>query len=216
VSPDTLTFARPPTGQRRERILAAALDAFSERGYTATTIADVRERSGASVGSIYHHFGDKEGIAAALYVECLRDFQEGFLQALAEERSAERGIKAMVRQHLRWVEANPKAAAFLADRREAEVAAAADERVRELNRVTLGIVRDWLRPHVEAGRMRRMPLRLFYVVALGPAQEYTRHWLRDPQANPIGAAEPVLAQAAWDALRAPAGRRQKSETKENP
>jgi hypothetical protein len=37
---------------------------------------------------------------------------------------------------------------------------------------------------------------------LGPAQEYTRHWLRDPDSNPIARAEGALAQAAWDAVRA--------------
>lgn len=196
-----MTTKTRPAG-RRERILEAALDAFTERGYAATTIADVRARSGASVGSIYHHFGDKEGIAAALYVECLRDYQREFVEAFAPERSAERGVKAMVRQHLRWVESHPKAAAFLAHRHEAEVAAAAAERVRELNAQAFGAVREWLAEHVRAGRIKRMPLHLFYVVVLGPAQEFTRHWLRDPEANPIGPAQSVLAQAAWDALRA--------------
>jgi AcrR family transcriptional regulator len=195
--------ARGRSAARRERILEAALDAFTECGYAATTIADVRERSGASVGSIYHHFGDKEGIAAALYVECVRDFQQAILDALADHRSAERGIKAIVRRHLRWVQANPKAAAFLVDRREAEVAAAAEQRVQELNLATFAAIREWLTAHIEAGRLRQLPLRLIYVVALGPAQEYTRHWLRDPEANPIGPAAPVLAQAAWDALRVP-------------
>jgi AcrR family transcriptional regulator len=212
--PGSATAPLPRARARRGRILAAALEVFTEKGYAATTIADVRERSGASVGSIYHHFGDKEGIAAALYVECLHDYQEAFLDAFAGERSAERGVKAMVRQHLRWVEANAMAASFLANSHGAEVTAAADERVRELNLDTLEVVREWVDRHVEGGRLRRLSLRLFYVVALGPAQEYTRHWLRDPEANPIGPAEPVLAQAAWDALRAPAGRRQKSDTKE--
>ncbi len=50
---------------RRDQILAAALGAFAEKGFAAATIEDVRERSGASTGSIYHHFGDKEGLAAA-------------------------------------------------------------------------------------------------------------------------------------------------------
>ena len=50
---------------RKQAILEAALAAFLQKGVLATTIDDVRERSGASVGSIYHHYGSKEGIAAA-------------------------------------------------------------------------------------------------------------------------------------------------------
>jgi len=40
-------------------------------------MADIRVRARASIGSIYHHFRSKEQLAAALYVEGLRDYQEG-------------------------------------------------------------------------------------------------------------------------------------------
>lgn len=186
---------------RRTRILDAALDAFSERGYEATTIADVRERSGASVGSIYHHFGDKEGIAAMVYVDALRDYQSGVRAVLSRTPDAERAIRRLVAQHLEWVEANPNRAAFLLERREPEVAAASAAEVRALNHEVLAAVREWLRPHLEAGVIRRMPLELFYVIVLGPSQEYARHWLRDPDPRRITAARRVLSRAAWDAVR---------------
>ncbi len=41
--------------------------AFTESGFAAATVDDVRRRSGASVGSIYHHFGGKQELAEALY-----------------------------------------------------------------------------------------------------------------------------------------------------
>src|SRR5215470_14374357 len=65
--------------RRRKSILDAALACFLERGVAATTTEEIRDRSGASIGSIYHHFGDKEGLAGALYVEGIRSYQEGFL-----------------------------------------------------------------------------------------------------------------------------------------
>ena len=51
----------------RQQVLDAVLTLFSERGYFATTVQDISSESGVSVGSIYHHFGDKEGIARSLY-----------------------------------------------------------------------------------------------------------------------------------------------------
>jgi AcrR family transcriptional regulator len=185
---------------RRAEILDAALASFAERGYAATTIADLRRRSGASVGSIYHRFGDKEGVAAELYLECLADYQRGVAEVLRRDPGAEQGIKGLVRHHLRWVESSPRRAAFLFDRREAEAGAA--EQVRELNLELLALVREWLRPHVAAGRIRRMPLQLLYVIVIGPSQEYARHWLRDPERGPIRRAERPLADAAWNAVRA--------------
>lgn len=49
------------------KVLDAALRLFSERGYFATSVQDISRVSGVSVGSLYHHFGDKEGIARSLY-----------------------------------------------------------------------------------------------------------------------------------------------------
>src|ERR1044072_5609834 len=68
------------SASRKDEILEAALGSFAATGGTA--IEEVRKRSGASVGSIYHHFGGKDGIAAALYVQILRGYQEGVARAL--------------------------------------------------------------------------------------------------------------------------------------
>ncbi len=51
----------------RQLVLDTVLALFSERGYFATSVQDISRESGVSVGSLYHHFGDKAGIARALY-----------------------------------------------------------------------------------------------------------------------------------------------------
>ena len=53
---------------RKQEILQAALACFTEFGVEATTIEMIRDRSGASIGSVYHHFGNRERIIAALYL----------------------------------------------------------------------------------------------------------------------------------------------------
>lgn len=55
--------ARATTPARRATILKAALGCFIGQGVEATTIDDIRRASGSSIGSLYHHFGNKEGIA---------------------------------------------------------------------------------------------------------------------------------------------------------
>eukprot|EP01030_Chromulinospumella_sphaerica_P002207 gene2207-2161_t len=54
--PPTSSPAEAPT-DRRQDILNAALACAAEGGVDAVTIDGVRARCGASVGSIYHHFG---------------------------------------------------------------------------------------------------------------------------------------------------------------
>ena len=51
----------------RERILAAAADAFLEHWYDDVTIASVAERAGVSGQTVINHFGGKEQLAAAAH-----------------------------------------------------------------------------------------------------------------------------------------------------
>ena len=48
--------------QRREAILAAALDEFSARGFAATRLDDIAKRAGVAKGTIYLYFRDKESL----------------------------------------------------------------------------------------------------------------------------------------------------------
>jgi AcrR family transcriptional regulator len=188
---------------RRQAILDAALRSFSEKGVAASTVEDVRRLSGASVGSIYHHFGDKEGIAAALYVEALRDYQQGFLEIVRRAPEAGRGVRALVRHHLRWVAAHRDLARFLLT----GAPPGAAERLEPLNRELFAATGAWVDAEVEAGRLRRLPRDLLYTVLIGPAQEFSRLWLGGRTRTSMRSAERALAQAAWDALRNTEGER---------
>src|SRR6516225_8316567 len=55
------------TGATQQRILDAATEVFATRGFTAATMADVVAGSGASIGSIYHHFGGKSELFGAIF-----------------------------------------------------------------------------------------------------------------------------------------------------
>jgi AcrR family transcriptional regulator len=56
------------TAARRDAILRAALDEFSERGFASARLDDVARRAGVAKGTIYLYFHDKE----ALFQELIR------------------------------------------------------------------------------------------------------------------------------------------------
>ncbi|HEY2518128.1 MAG TPA: helix-turn-helix domain-containing protein, partial [Polyangiaceae bacterium] len=113
--------ARAATGERRRKILDAALRCFADEGYEATTLSHIRARSGASTGSIYHLFASKEEIAGAVYVDGLRCYQEGFLAVVEQRESPEAMVRACVEFYLEWVEANERLARFIVHTRHAEL-----------------------------------------------------------------------------------------------
>jgi len=187
--------------RRRKSILDAALACFLERGIAATTTEEIRERSGASIGSIYHHFGDKEGIAAALYLEGIRSYQEGFLRTLGRHRAARPGIEGAVRYHLRWLEENPERARYLFAVREPQMAGSVHAEVRELNRHFYGAVEGWVTPHMRAGVLRTLSADLLQALWFGPAQHFARLWLAGLAPSGLSRAGRLLPEAAWQAVR---------------
>jgi len=178
---------------RRKSILEAALESFGATG--ATTIEDVRRRSGASVGSIYHHFGGKDGIEAALYAEILRGYQAGVLRALERAADAESGVRALVRHHLRWVERNPERARFLLQGGVAREQLG--EELKVLNQAMFAAVGDWVERQPAIRPLRR---ETFYAAVFGPAQELSRSWLAG-RTRSLRRLEGELAEVAWRAVR---------------
>mgnify|MGYP006202907829 CR=1 FL=1 len=66
-------------------IFRKALRLFNEQGIEATTIEMIRDRSGASIGSLYHHFGNKERIIGALYLAGTAQYAELLERAIFGE-----------------------------------------------------------------------------------------------------------------------------------
>ena len=50
----------------RERVTIAALDLFTEKGYSRTTLVDIAKRIGMTRGAVYWHFDGKPDLLAAL------------------------------------------------------------------------------------------------------------------------------------------------------
>jgi len=61
-----------PKGYDRDAAVAAARELFWERGYEATSIADLEQHLGLSRSSIYHEFGSKHGLFEAA-LDCYAD-----------------------------------------------------------------------------------------------------------------------------------------------
>ena len=182
--------------------MAAALELFASRGYAATTIEDVRDASGASTGSIYHHFGSKLSLAAAIFVEGLAAYQKEVLDLLQRHPEAEAGVRALVRHYLDWMCANQSLARFLLASREPDLRGATDEALQELNARFYEETRAWREKQFAAGKLRELPPDVYRSVVLGPAEAYARRWLSGRAETPLAQAADMLAEAAWRAVRA--------------
>ena len=161
----------------------------------------IRERSGASVGSMYHHFGSKEAIAAALFTDALAEHNEYQQQLLSAARNAEEGVKAIVHAYVDWVSANPVKARFVLHSRGVLAKSDMAGELAERTRGRIAEVMDWFQPYIDSGRMRKLPKEVYGSLITGPAHDYARLWLSGRAKSDIKAYREIFADAAWNAVK---------------
>ena len=79
------TPARPRSEAKRTRILEVATQHFAEHGYHAARVGDIATTLGIAKGSIFQHFGSKDGLFFEVYKRAVRSFPK-YLDAPAEVR----------------------------------------------------------------------------------------------------------------------------------
>src|SRR5215813_2008674 len=78
---------RPRSEGKRTIIVDAATQYFAERGYHAARVGDIATALGIAKGSIFQHFGSKDGLFFEVYKRAVRSFAK-YLDAPAEIRAA--------------------------------------------------------------------------------------------------------------------------------
>jgi len=121
------TKAEPLVRERRDRLVAAAVEVFQSKGFHAATTRDIGRAAGMTQGTIYNYVSSKEDI---LYLVCDRlvtEYQEETTRALEtiadpveRVRSAARAVARIIdghRREIRIIYQNT----YLLDRRSMEV-----------------------------------------------------------------------------------------------
>jgi AcrR family transcriptional regulator len=189
------------TESRRGAIIKAALTCFSELGFSETSMADIRRHSKASTGSIYHHFKSKEQLAAEVYLEGIRDYQIGLIDALEEQQGAKEGIRAMITHHLKWVKGNADWSRYLFQKRHSVFMSATEEEITGMNRALMQRIIEWFSRQQKSGMLRLLPPDIYVAIILGPCMEFTRQYLSGETGSKISKVIEELTEAAWLALR---------------
>ncbi|MEM9037675.1 MAG: TetR/AcrR family transcriptional regulator [Actinomycetota bacterium] len=99
-----LEWVRTPRQTRSERTQTAVLDAaaalFAERGVDHASVSDIAARAGTSVGTIYHHFSDKQGLVFALFDRLAAELDATTADAVDPARWHGAGIADVLRGYL--------------------------------------------------------------------------------------------------------------------
>lgn len=104
----------------RKQILCTALHLYSSRGYFNTSIHDIQQRSGVSMGSIYNHFAGKSAIAQALYDDLLERMETLVDAVTSGHADACSQGRAMIRALFELTESEPEMMGYILNARHRE------------------------------------------------------------------------------------------------
>jgi AcrR family transcriptional regulator len=94
-------------GETIQRILTAARDAFSEAGFSATTMDGIARRAGVNKATLYYHIGDKETLYAEMIRGVIEQNVDGLALDLLQARTPEEKLRRYVRKMAAAVDENP-------------------------------------------------------------------------------------------------------------
>jgi AcrR family transcriptional regulator len=89
------------TAPTAERVRAAAVTLFAERGFHGTGIRDLAEAAGLSSATLYHYMGTKEDLLVALMTTSLDRLLEAARVVVDEEDVPLDQLAGLVRMHVR-------------------------------------------------------------------------------------------------------------------
>jgi len=88
--------------ETRQKLIGAGRRAFAEKGFAEASMDDLTAAAGLTRGALYHHFGDKKGLLAAVVAQIDGEMAERARQAGEKTTS---GWAAMEAQGVAYIEA---------------------------------------------------------------------------------------------------------------
>lgn len=164
----------PKPRDSKDRILAAALALFTERGYGVASVDEIATRAGLTKGALYYYFTDKADIARDLHHEIWARIKTEALRDIAPRGDALANLRRAFDAHLVALQNLPEAHFFL---RQFWAVPALDVMGRLEHDAALGFVEQLLREGIARGDVVALDPTALARVLVGAFSEATLHVL---------------------------------------
>jgi len=188
-----------PRPDTRYLVLDSALTLFTERGYFSTSVHDIGRAAGVSIGSIYHHFGDKEGIAGALYSQLNSRMESLIGDICRRHESAHDQARELIARLFELTETEPRAMEFMLYAKHREFL---PEHGPVCSSRPFELMREMVRRGMDNGEIRRMEAIVASTCLFGGALRMITGRLDGVVEQPLPTYLPEVWDCAWRAVAA--------------
>ena len=178
----------------RGLILSTALQLFTERGYFATSVHDIRRSANLSIGSIYHHFESKKSIARATYDDLLSRLAAVVQEAAAATTTTRGKCGAIISALFAFTESDPLAMHFVLHARHREFL---PEALPICSTRPFEMMKEIVNDGIASGEVRRMDPIVASAVVFGGAIRIMHLALDGVLPRPISTYMEETVEAGW-------------------
>ena len=189
------TQVQPPPASKeitRQRILDAATEVFSEKGYHGAAVDDIVKASHTSKGSFYFHFPSKQEIFFSLVDRFIASLAHSSEEAIAQERGALAKVNAALETVFHTFSRHRSLAKILLVGG-VGLGKVFDERLLAIHARFATLIKSHLDEAVEEGSIPPLNTEIAAYAWLGAVNEVIVRWLYTNQLEPL--------EEALDALR---------------
>ena len=198
AAPPRATTAAGDRGDKREAILAAALELFVERGFYGTAVPEIADRAGVGAGTIYRYFESKEALVNELYREHKLRFGEVALDDFPATAPTREQFRVLWMRMARFAVDHPSSFVFLELHHHARYL---DARSHEVEQQMTSLFRRVVVAAQARGELKAGDPRVLMGLVMGGFIGVIRGCVEDDR--PLGEADWKLAeQCMWEAIRA--------------
>lgn len=190
------TMVQQRSQETREKVLEAAISLVLEKGHENVAMKDLVDASGVSNGSIFHHFGSKDGVLEEIFVrerraylgyvaECILAHKGDPCDAMGE--GARGAVMFQARDPARHFRL---ATQFSHSDWASRHSATSQQLSAEIERPVM----EWAIPHLAAGRLPMLQPATIQSLMLGSAELICNQWRHERISGPLEDQAPIAAE----------------------
>ncbi len=184
-------MARRGKEATRERILEAAEDVFSQKGYHDSLMDDIATTSKTSKGALYFHFPSKESLFFALLERLAAKLERDVAREIERRAGAVAKIEGALEAVLASLSKRRRLAQILLRQGYGLCPAFEDKRLELFDRFAV-LIQGVLDEAVAEGSLAPLDARLTAYAWLGALNEVVTRWLLRGEPHPLNDALPAL------------------------
>lgn len=158
---------------KRKHILDKALEVFANKGFHVTSIQDICNTAGVSVGSIYFYFPNKDSIYEAVYDEIMANLFKKMEDSVIDEHSLKNMIEKSIRTIVAFMTATPHVALFFRNNSDVSTVKQRRDDIFKLGAMRFKqILDEWIRK----GELEPIHTEMAVIACTGSLYHLIRYW----------------------------------------